>query len=368
MKPTTFFSWAFVTACLSGLALAQEHAPSKVILAELHTDDSPQEAAAVQLPEQEEPAKAPEEAKEVGKITITIEYQGRSTSRTFEIPASYLHLAEPALKLAGLFPAGEETASKAYLGVSLEEVPPTKDTPGIKITGVLPGSPAAQAELQRGDVLKKLDDQLLINPPQLTALIRTRKPGDTVTLTYERGEHTHTATLTLASLPAQGLYLAASPKQKDGELLRLVAQALSQLSGAGISLSESLRSHLYNPSTNDILLGNVIRFGEDGKVTVEEVAKPSKTLEIKDFPQLQKMLQKTQEQLHKTLSEVEQSAEIEALRSRVAELRQSWLHAQQQLLQSTEELQRQLSKKLKEQQSSNPEEKSTGKTKEASSE
>jgi hypothetical protein len=47
------------------------------------------------------------------------------------------------------------------------------------------------------DVLAKLDDQMLINAPQLAVLIRTHKPGEEVKLTYIRGGKEMTAKVKL---------------------------------------------------------------------------------------------------------------------------------------------------------------------------
>ena len=51
---------------------------------------------------------------------------------------------------------------------------------GLLVNHVVPGSPAKLAGIEKHDVLHRLDDQYLINPPQLAVLIRTREPGDTV--------------------------------------------------------------------------------------------------------------------------------------------------------------------------------------------
>jgi hypothetical protein len=51
---------------------------------------------------------------------------------------------------------------------------------------VAEGSPAA-AVLQQHDILIKLDDQILVNMPQFTVLVRNHKVGDEVKLTCLRG-------------------------------------------------------------------------------------------------------------------------------------------------------------------------------------
>ncbi|MBE3132393.1 MAG: PDZ domain-containing protein [Acidobacteria bacterium] len=57
---------------------------------------------------------------------------------------------------------------------------------GLVVDFVEPGSPADKAGLHRFDVLVRLDDQLLVNQPQLAVLVRMRKPGDQAVLMAKR--------------------------------------------------------------------------------------------------------------------------------------------------------------------------------------
>lgn len=57
---------------------------------------------------------------------------------------------------------------------------------GLVVARVAEGSPAA-AELQENDILTKFDDQILVDPRQLSVLIRSKKSGDQVALTVFRG-------------------------------------------------------------------------------------------------------------------------------------------------------------------------------------
>lgn len=57
---------------------------------------------------------------------------------------------------------------------------------GLSILMIAPGSPAAKAGLQPGDVLTKLDDQLLVNPAQLRVLVRLHKDGDAISFQVVR--------------------------------------------------------------------------------------------------------------------------------------------------------------------------------------
>jgi hypothetical protein len=82
----------------------------------------------------------------------------------------------------------------SYLGVSTSQVPaPLRqhlglpEGIGLVIEFVEPDSPAQKAGLKQYDILKKFDDQLLVNAEQLAVLVRSRKPGDEVKLNLIRG-------------------------------------------------------------------------------------------------------------------------------------------------------------------------------------
>ena len=57
---------------------------------------------------------------------------------------------------------------------------------GLTVSAVVPDSPAARAGLQVSDVLTRFNDQLLVSPGQLVALVGALQPGGTVRLSYVR--------------------------------------------------------------------------------------------------------------------------------------------------------------------------------------
>ncbi|WP_050025831.1 PDZ domain-containing protein [Verrucomicrobium sp. BvORR034] len=81
-----------------------------------------------------------------------------------------------------------------WLGVATDEapeevraqLPPLAAGTGVLVRSVVPDSPAFKAGLQRYDILAKLDDQLLVNPAQLRALVSGKKEQDTIKLTVFR--------------------------------------------------------------------------------------------------------------------------------------------------------------------------------------
>jgi hypothetical protein len=81
----------------------------------------------------------------------------------------------------------------AYLGIATSPAPPVlrkqlklAEGMGLVVDFVEPGSPAEQAGVQPYDVAVRLNDQVLINAPQLAVLVRTFDPGAEVTLTVVR--------------------------------------------------------------------------------------------------------------------------------------------------------------------------------------
>ncbi|MFI5799869.1 S1C family serine protease [Streptomyces sp. NPDC051677] len=101
-----------------------------------------------------------------------------------------------------LIKTGQPVYAKIGASVSLQE-----STGGATITdkgannapAIESGGPADQAGLKPGDVITKLDDMVIDSGPTLIGEIWTHKPGDKVTITYERGGKSHTVDLTLAS-------------------------------------------------------------------------------------------------------------------------------------------------------------------------
>ena len=89
-----------------------------------------------------------------------------------------------------------ETPTHARLGIGVDGA---QTTDGAKVAKVDTGSAAATAGLQTGDVITKVDDHLITTSDSLIAIVRSYRPGDSVTVTYTRGGSTHTVTATLDS-------------------------------------------------------------------------------------------------------------------------------------------------------------------------
>jgi len=72
-------------------------------------------------------------------------------------------------------------ASHASLGVRVSS---DENTHGARIVDVTGGGPAASAGLPTGAVVTRVDDRVIDSADALVAEVRSRAPGDTITLTY----------------------------------------------------------------------------------------------------------------------------------------------------------------------------------------
>lgn len=79
-------------------------------------------------------------------------------------------------------------ATHAQIGIGVDS---PRDTQGARVVEVSPDSGAADAGLEQGDVITKINDRVIQDHITLIAAVRSYRPGDEVTLTVQRdGEET----------------------------------------------------------------------------------------------------------------------------------------------------------------------------------
>ena len=109
--------------------------------------------------------------------------------------------AAPAPAPAAKAPAADEIA---YAGLNVgprDEAASSLPVPsgvGIQVGFIDPKGPSV-GKIEEGDILTRLDDQVLFNADQFRALVRTRKPGDKVKLTLVRECEPRVVELTLGA-------------------------------------------------------------------------------------------------------------------------------------------------------------------------
>jgi len=109
-------------------------------------------------------------------------------------------------------------AHNAYVGVSLDQTVSggaaiAKASSASGAQAIQPGSPAAKAGLQGGDIITAVDGTHVASVNEFVATIANYAPGDTVTLTVNRGGQTKTIKLTLGSQPAS----ASTSQSQQGQ-------------------------------------------------------------------------------------------------------------------------------------------------------
>jgi putative serine protease PepD len=94
---------------------------------------------------------------------------------------------------------GGEKPTHARLGVSVADTADSSAVQGAQLKSIEGGSAGSKAGLTDGDVITKVDDEVITGSESLVATVRGHRPGDKVTITYQRGGKTATTTATLGS-------------------------------------------------------------------------------------------------------------------------------------------------------------------------
>jgi len=92
-----------------------------------------------------------------------------------------------------------EAPTHARLGVTVSDTRGGSLQQGALVREVDPTAAGRAAGLRSGDVITKVDNQVIADSEALVATIRGHRPGDKVTLTYVRDGQAHTTTATLGS-------------------------------------------------------------------------------------------------------------------------------------------------------------------------
>jgi S1-C subfamily serine protease len=106
--------------------------------------------------------------------------------------------------VAGIGSPRVHIGETAFMGVQIARGFGGERSPGAAIAGVTPGGPAATAGLAPGDVVTAVNGYHISSPSSLTSSLLTKKPGDSVTITYsDQSGAGNSVKLELASGPAQ---------------------------------------------------------------------------------------------------------------------------------------------------------------------
>jgi serine protease Do len=145
----------------------------------------------------------------VGINTAIISRSGGSQGIGFAIPANSVRSALESLLKHGRIIRG-------YLGIQSRNLPggqPDQPTTGVVVEDVVPGSPAAEAQLQRGDVILKFDGRDVRSFTELRSLVSQVELNKKVDLEVKRGGKTMKVATEIREQPIDYLTARTSPRR-----------------------------------------------------------------------------------------------------------------------------------------------------------
>jgi S1-C subfamily serine protease len=101
--------------------------------------------------------------------------------------------------------SGVSSPPRAWLGVDIAGSLPAgflSFNGGVLIAAVAPGSPAAAAGLEPGDVITQIGSRPVAAPSDIDSAIAAMHAGQRVQIHYQRGPEAYTTLATLAARPA----------------------------------------------------------------------------------------------------------------------------------------------------------------------
>jgi serine protease Do len=109
---------------------------------------------------------------------------------------------------------GTVRADQAFLGVSMVSVEDLLDATrrlygvevdrGVFVTETVPGSAAAEAGIEPGDVIVEVDGREVRSPADVANIIRSKRPGDSITIVIERDGVSQEVVVTLRTRAESG--------------------------------------------------------------------------------------------------------------------------------------------------------------------
>src|SRR5436305_7552804 len=192
----------------------------------------------------------------------------------------------PAPPHAPGMPGHHEKAPKVpttFLGVETSQVPDVVSEQlglakglGLVVEYVVPNSPAASAGIQQNDILKMLNDQILIEPSQLRKLLQTFSDGTDVTLTILRKGQEQKITVKLAKKEMPQRHSMMPGENHDGHW---DFDETGELGEQMQELKEQLQDQL-GDAQRGIIRGAVIKAHEAARRAREDARRAAREIRI----------------------------------------------------------------------------------------
>jgi len=147
----------------------------------------------------------------IGINVAIISRSGGSQGIGFAIPSNTVRTALESLLKQGRIIRG-------YLGIRTLPLQPGQngaESEGVVIDGVIPGSPAAGAQLQKGDIIRKFNGHEVKNLPALRSLVAQAGLNKKVELEIVRGDKRMTVATEIKEEPIDYQTAQVSPRQEQ---------------------------------------------------------------------------------------------------------------------------------------------------------
>ena len=156
---------------------------------------------------------------------------------------------------------------RGYMGVSITPLTKSvkelyKNKHGVLIMDVTPNSAADNGGLRRGDLILSIDGTKVKSPSELKNKIGSKRPGDKVSITYERNKKILKSTLVLKSYPTSSLGGDFEATNLTSELRRKFRVPPNIQGVVVIKVSDKMKKDDYG-----LRVGDVIEQVEDIVVT-----------------------------------------------------------------------------------------------------
>ncbi len=173
---------------------------------------------------------------------------------------------------------------RAFLGISIQTLDgETKQKLGLNtdliggvyVGGVGKGSAAEEAGLQTGDIITKIGDKEVKSAPELQEIIGRKRPGDKVTVTFERAGKKKTVEVTLKNEAGNTEITKAATPAETMAILGIEVEELNGREAARLGIPGGLRIKSISKGLirdrTDIREGFIIlAIGDQPVVTLQE--------------------------------------------------------------------------------------------------
>jgi serine protease Do len=217
----------------------------------------------------------------VGVNTAIFSPSGGSVGLGFAIPASTVEMIVGDLEHGGV--------KRGYLGVQIQPVTQEiadglglKSTDGALVAETQPDTPAASAGFKSGDVIVKLNNEVVASAGDLTRKVGALKPGEKADVTYIRNGEEKTVSVTLGSLQAEKTAAADQDKSEAQSSLTLGLQLAPSDKGQGVEVVEvdpTGQAAAKGLTTGDVILqvsGKPVSTPNQVKAQIESAKKDGK--------------------------------------------------------------------------------------------